>query len=200
MKVTLKIKKVDCANCAAKIEDKIKKISDLSDVNYNFMSEKLTFHCDETILKTVYPQIQKIVHMIEPDAEIERHEHHHEKHCDCGHEHHHHEHTERPDLKQKHSFVIEGLDCANCAAKVERHLNHSDQLSDVQILFFNKTIKLNSSLSGEQLKYYLQSKVDEVEDGIQICDVNQPKEVHTEKKSADTDLIRIIVSVILLAT
>ena len=26
MKVTLKIKKVDCANCAAKIEDKIKKI------------------------------------------------------------------------------------------------------------------------------------------------------------------------------
>ena len=80
MKVTLKIKKVDCANCAAKIEDKIKKISDLSDVNYNFMSEKLTFHCDETILKTVYPQIQKIVHMIEPDAEIERHEHHHEKH------------------------------------------------------------------------------------------------------------------------
>ena len=78
--------------------------------------------------------------------------------------------------------------------------NHSDQLSDVQILFFNKTIKLNSSLSGERLKYYLQSKVDEVEDGVQICDVNQPKEVHTEKKSADTDLIRIIVSVILLAT
>ncbi|MBR5290381.1 MAG: cation transporter, partial [Erysipelotrichaceae bacterium] len=94
MKVTLKIKKVDCANCAAKIEDKIKKISNLSDVNYNFMSEKLTFHCDETILETVYPQIEKIVHMIEPDAEIERHEHHHhhhEEHCDCGHEHHHHE-------------------------------------------------------------------------------------------------------------
>ena len=30
MKVTFKIKKVDCANCAAKIEDKIKKISGLS--------------------------------------------------------------------------------------------------------------------------------------------------------------------------
>ena len=60
-------------------------------------------------------------------------------------------------------------------------MNHSDQLSDVQILFFNKTIKLNSSLSGQQLKNYLQSKVDEVEDGVQICDVNQTKEEHTEK-------------------
>ncbi len=94
--------------------------------------------------------------------------------------------------------MIEGLDCANCAAKVERHLNHSDQLSDVQILFFNKTIKLNSSLSGERLKNYLQSKVDEVEDGVQICDVNQTKEEHIEKKSVDFDLIRIVVSAIVL--
>ena len=253
MKVTFKIKKVDCANCAAKIEDKIKKLSGLNDVNYNFMSEKLTFHCDKEILDLVYPQIEEIVHSIEPDAHIERHaHHHHEEHCDCGHEHHHHhdehcncghehhhhheehcncdhehhhhheehcncghehhhhheehcdcghEHhelTERPDLKQKYSFVIEGLDCANCAAKVERHLNHSDQLSDVQILFFNKTIKLNSNLSGQQLKNYLQSKVDEVEDGVQICDVNHTKEKHVEKKRMDSDLVRIVVSAIVL--
>ena len=59
MKVTFKIKKVDCANCAAKIEDKIKKLSGLNDVNYNFMSEKLTFHCDKEILDAAKKSLEE---------------------------------------------------------------------------------------------------------------------------------------------
>ncbi|MBR5005056.1 MAG: cation transporter, partial [Erysipelotrichaceae bacterium] len=112
MKVTLKIKKVDCANCAAKIEDKIKKISGLSDVNYNFMSEKLTFHCDKEILEAVYPQVEEIVHLIEPDAQIERHDHHHhDEHCDCGHEHHHHE--KHCNCEHEHHPHDEHCDCGH---------------------------------------------------------------------------------------
>ena len=38
-KRTIRIKEVDCANCAAKIEDKISKLKEIQNVNYNFMSQ-----------------------------------------------------------------------------------------------------------------------------------------------------------------
>mgnify|MGYP006864452478 CR=1 FL=1 len=33
----------------------------------------------------------------------------------------------------------------------KRHLNRSEKLSDVQILFFNKTLKCNSTLNSDEL-------------------------------------------------
>ena len=42
-KYTYIIDGLDCANCARKIEDAIKKDSNYSDVNLNFSTSKLTF-------------------------------------------------------------------------------------------------------------------------------------------------------------
>ena len=63
---------VDCANCASKIEDKMKHIQGVESVNYSFMNQKLAFECDESQIEEVESKMNKIVHAIEPDAKIEK--------------------------------------------------------------------------------------------------------------------------------
>ena len=241
-KIQVKITGVDCANCAAKIEDKVQKLNGIYEVSYQFMTQKLTFQCEENDEYHLMHEIEKIVHLIEPDAKIHehhhdehcecRHEHHHDEHCECGHEHHHHnehcecghehhhheEHSEcghehhhhdehcecghehLETLNQKYQFVLSGLDCANCAAKVERYLNRQDELSDVQILFMQQSLKLNSTLPASDVKSFVQKKVDEVEHGVVVKEIHSNYKEEAEKKKIDSELIRIIVaSAMLLA-
>lgn len=73
MKKVYSIEGIDCANCAAKIEDKINKIKEIDEANLNFMMEKLSIEfkvsTDEEA-EEVMQQVRKIVKKMEPDAVI----------------------------------------------------------------------------------------------------------------------------------
>lgn len=73
MKKVYSIEGIDCANCAAKIEDKINKIKKIDEANLNFMMEKLSIEfkvsTDEEA-EEVMQQVRKIVKKMEPDAVI----------------------------------------------------------------------------------------------------------------------------------
>ena len=47
MKKTFKMIDLDCANCAAKMEDAIKKIDGVQDAAVSFMTQKLTIQADD---------------------------------------------------------------------------------------------------------------------------------------------------------
>ena len=70
MKKTFKIEELCCANCAAKIEDKIKKLDYIKDANIAFMAERLTIEVDEQNLEIAIKEIRKIIKKIEPDCRI----------------------------------------------------------------------------------------------------------------------------------
>jgi len=55
-----------CANCAAKIEDKVGKISDVESAKVSFMTMKLTIEADEGNIEEIEPKIVKTVKKIEP--------------------------------------------------------------------------------------------------------------------------------------
>ena len=71
MKVKAKLHDLCCANCAAKIEEKIARLDGVESVTVNFLTEKLIMNADESKLSEIKAQIEKIVHKIEPDVEIE---------------------------------------------------------------------------------------------------------------------------------
>lgn len=71
MKVKAKLHDLCCANCAAKIEEKIAKLDGVESVTVNFLTEKLIMNADESRLPEIKAQIEKIVHKTEPDVEIE---------------------------------------------------------------------------------------------------------------------------------
>lgn len=71
MKIKAKLHDLCCANCAAKIEEKIARLDGVESVTVNFLTEKLIMNADESRLPEIKAQIEKIVHKIEPDVEIE---------------------------------------------------------------------------------------------------------------------------------
>ena len=71
MKYKFKIKGLDCANCAAELERKIKKINGIDDASISFMSEKLIIECEESVKENVLEEMKKVIKREEPDVTIE---------------------------------------------------------------------------------------------------------------------------------
>ena len=71
MKKVLKLEGLDCANCAAELENRISKVDGVENVSVSFMMQRLTFECNEEIVKEKLKEIKKIIKKEEPDVEVE---------------------------------------------------------------------------------------------------------------------------------
>ena len=71
MKVKFKIKGIDCANCAAKMEEQISKLPGVNSASISFMAQKLTLDADEDKLDEILKQAEKIIKSIDEEATIE---------------------------------------------------------------------------------------------------------------------------------
>ena len=69
MKKIVRVKGMDCANCAAALERAVAKIEGITSVNVNFMGEKMTFEYDDN-KPEVLVEIKKTANKLEPDWEI----------------------------------------------------------------------------------------------------------------------------------
>ena len=70
MKKTFKMIDLDCANCAAKMEDAIKKIDGVQDAMVSFMTQKLTIQADDDRFDAIVQEAVKACKKVEPDCEI----------------------------------------------------------------------------------------------------------------------------------
>lgn len=70
MKKTYKMRDLDCANCAVKMEDAIRKLDGVQDVSISFMTQKLTIEAEEDRLDEIMRQAVKVCKKVEPDCEI----------------------------------------------------------------------------------------------------------------------------------
>lgn len=72
MKKTYKLEELDCANCAAKMEESIKKIDGVININVNFIMQSLTLEAEENNFEEIMNQVVKVCKKIEPDCTILR--------------------------------------------------------------------------------------------------------------------------------
>lgn len=70
MKKTFKLVDLDCANCAAKMEEAIKKIDGVTNASVNFMTQKMTIDADDARFDDVVKEAVKVCKKVEPDCEI----------------------------------------------------------------------------------------------------------------------------------
>lgn len=70
MKKTFKLIDLDCANCAAKMEDAIKKIDGVTNASVSFMTQKMTIEADDARFDDVVKEAVKACKKVEPDCEI----------------------------------------------------------------------------------------------------------------------------------
>lgn len=137
--------------------------------------------------------------------EHEHHAHHHEhgEGCCCGHEHHHeeHEHHHRhvADHIPRKVYIIENIDCANCAAKMEKKINELPGVEDATITFATKQLRL-AAKNPDALLPKIREICTSIEAQVVIKEQKERKrETHTEENHGKRDLFAIILGAVLFA-
>ena len=61
---------VDCANCAAKVEEAVKKIDGVNDATVNFMAQKMVLDADDARFDEILLEVIAVAKKVEPDCEL----------------------------------------------------------------------------------------------------------------------------------
>lgn len=70
MKKVFKLEGLDCAHCAAKIEERISKLEGVKSVVINFMTTKMTLESVDDNIEEVVEKVKKLINEVEPDVNM----------------------------------------------------------------------------------------------------------------------------------
>ena len=70
MKKSIKLTGLDCANCAAKMEQAVRGIDGVNAVSVNFMTQKMTLEAEDSRFAAVLEAAKKLIGKIDPDVEV----------------------------------------------------------------------------------------------------------------------------------
>lgn len=71
MKKKFKLEDLDCANCAAKMEEAIKKLEGVQNASVSFMQQKMSIEADDdSDFDAIMDQVVKVCAKVEPDCKI----------------------------------------------------------------------------------------------------------------------------------
>lgn len=118
------LKNLGCANCAAKMEHRIKELPGVQYANISYVTKQLRLSAADH--EAVLPAIREICTSIESGVEVVPRE------------------GDGPFNFKTKVYVLENLGCANCAAKMERAINALPQVSEATITFATKQLKVTA--------------------------------------------------------
>ncbi len=70
MKKMIALEDLDCANCAAKMEESVKKIKGVNSVSISFMTQKMVIDIDDSNITEILKEIKSVCKKIEPDCKL----------------------------------------------------------------------------------------------------------------------------------
>ncbi|NLJ90133.1 MAG: heavy-metal-associated domain-containing protein [Clostridiales bacterium] len=70
MKKKFRLENLGCANCAAKMEDRINKLDGVESVSINFMTTRMIIEADKEKMPTIIQEAEKIIKKLEPDTKL----------------------------------------------------------------------------------------------------------------------------------
>ena len=72
MKAVLKLEGLDCANCAAKIENDVQKIPGVEEATVTFMTQKMTIVAPDDKIEAIVEEATKLTKKLEGDVVVKR--------------------------------------------------------------------------------------------------------------------------------
>ena len=139
---------IDCANCAAKIEAKIRQMPEVGFASVAYATKQLRVSANNQ--DELLPKMQAVVDSIEDGITIVPRR-----------------RKKITSISDTKIYILEGLDCANCAAKIESKLKMMDGVDDVTVTYATKQMKL-SAKNPDQMVPAVQAAIDAIEDGIKV--------------------------------
>ncbi len=95
----------------------------------------------------------------------------------------------------KHELILEGLNCAHCAAKIEQKLTDTPEYSDVQFSFATKALSLKAD--KKDVIADVQAIVDGIEDGVTVKAAEDSEDDEDEEHVGKVKLALLILSAVL---
>lgn len=157
---------LDCANCAAKIEREVNELNGVK-ASMNFMNKTLTLEIEaDADYGNVLEQVKSIVSKHEPDVSVK------EKSVSKG---------------SKKVLILEGLDCANCAAKIEAEVQKLEEVELASVDFVSKKLILETSpgISISELSGKIESIIKKIEPDVRVTFGESATKAKTNDNDAD---------------
>ena len=70
MTKTFKMQDLDCANCARKMEDAIRKLEGVAEVHVNFLTQKMVLTADDARFDEIVKEAAKLIRRVDPDCRL----------------------------------------------------------------------------------------------------------------------------------
>ncbi len=70
MKQVFDVEDLDCANCAAKMEDAIRKLEGVTYVSISFIAQRMTLEADDAVFDKVVKAAAKAVKKVDADCRL----------------------------------------------------------------------------------------------------------------------------------
>ena len=70
MKKKFKLEDLDCAHCAAKMEEAIKKIEGVNDASVNFLAQKMTVDAVDERFDAIMEEVRAVCAKVVPDCKF----------------------------------------------------------------------------------------------------------------------------------
>ncbi len=70
MTKTFKMQDLDCANCARKMEDAIRKLEGVAEVHVNFLTQKMVLTADDARFDEIVKEAAKLIRRVDPDCRV----------------------------------------------------------------------------------------------------------------------------------
>lgn len=160
---------LDCAHCAEEIRAEVEKDERVKSAGMNFMKQELTVEAENSCSPDeLMTTVTKVVAKHEPDVTVK----------------------ERQTFKEK-KYIIDGLDCAQCAEEVREAVEKSDYANGAKMNFIKKELTVTPSriISDKELLKLVTATVTAVEPDVTVSE----KENHVEKKVSYTkDIVKMI--------
>lgn len=156
---------LDCANCSAKIEDKVGKLEHVTMSSMNFATKTLTIHVLETgDLDQTVKDASAIISKLEPGVVIKE---------------------KTVSASEKKILLLMGLHCVSCASKIEKEAKAIDGVKSATVDFTSNKLTLEVKHKRD-----LQKIVEEatkialrIDSGIKVVDTEKAKGMEAKKEA-----------------
>ena len=178
MRYKYQLDNLNCAHCAGKIEAKIAETNGFEDVSFNFATKLLNFKSEK---QNPVSEIQAICDSIEDGVTVV-------------------DKTPKTNLK-KYTYILDNLNCAHCAGKIEAKIAETDGFEDVSFNFATKLLNFKSEKQNPVSE--IQAICDSIEDGVTVVDKTPKNDITTKaepeitKKKINHNTIFLAISIVL---
>ena len=119
------LKGLDCPNCSAKIEKEVGELDGVTSSTVNLMNQTLTVQAGTSVATSLLDTVTTIVHSHEPDVEV----------------------SEKTEPAMTKVYLLKGLDCPNCSAKIEKEVGELDGVTSSTVNLMNQTLTVQAGTS-----------------------------------------------------